>query len=166
MRKYTVLVLLCFLVVVPSFVFGCSAPLEPITTPASPESPTPVSMPQSHNLIDATLIISPGGYYDVKFSVDTTTMHNVRVVCSFTSSGSSGSDIEVIVMDDIAYANWIDGHQVDVLYTSSKTTTANIDLSITTSGTYHLVFSNNHSEVSSKHVSTKVELKWTELRHY
>lgn len=155
MRKTTIFILLCFLVAVPSFIFGCSAPMEPVEPPPPP-------VPESRNLIDATLVISAGGYYDVEFSVDAMTMHNVRVVGSFTSSGSSGSDVEVVIMGDTAYANWLDGHQVEVLYTLGKLTTANIDLPIATSGTYHLVFSNNHSEVSSKHVSTRVELEWTE----
>jgi len=143
---------------------GCGIPPESTITPPSPEPPTPTLVPQSHNLINATIVMSPSGYLDIEFSVDTEIMHNARVVGSFTTANKSGGDIEVMIMDDMAYTDWIDGHQVSVNYTSGNKTTADIDLSITTSGTYHLVFSNNDPELSSKHLLAIAELKWDELK--
>ena len=162
MKKCTIPALVCFLIVVPSLILGCSAPPESATTPQSPKPSNPA--PQSHNLINATIVISPGGYFDIEFSVDLTTMHDVRVVGSFTTSQNVGGDTEVMITDDMAYTDWIDGRQVSMLYTSGNKTTANIDLPITTSGAYHLVLSNNDAELSSKQILATIELEWNELR--
>ena len=165
MRKCTFLALLISLVLVLSLVLGCSAPQWPSGAPSRPKSPTPVLVPQSRNLVNATITVGPGKHYDIPFSVNVNTMRNVRVVGSFRASGGSGNDIKAIIMDDMAYINWVNGHQVSILYLSGKITTANIDVAITTSGKYHVVFSNDFSILSSKHVSTRVELEWSELRY-
>ena len=164
MKKCTIPALVCFLAVGVTLMLGCGTPPESTTTPPSPEPPTPTLVPQSHNLINSTIVMSPSGYFDIEFSVDTEIMHNARVVGSFTTANNSGGDIEVMIMDDMAYTDWIDGHQVSVNYTSGNKTTADIDLSITTSGKYHLVFSNNDPELSSKHLLAIAELKWDELQ--
>jgi len=118
--------------------------------------------PQSSNLIDGNIVVVPGNYYDIQFSVDTSEMQNTRVVGSFEAAGGSGNDIEAFIFDDMSFNNWKNGHQVTPLYNSGKITVANIDTSITTSGKYHLVFSNLFSIVSSKNVSARVDLNWSE----
>jgi hypothetical protein len=117
--------------------------------------------PQSSNLIDGNIVVTPGDYYDIPFLVDTSEMQNIRVVGYFAASGGSGNDIEVAILDDITFTNWINGHQGTSLYNSGKITVAEIDVSITTSGKYHLVFSNTFSIVSSKNVSARVDLNWS-----
>jgi hypothetical protein len=92
-------------------------------------------------------------------------MTNPRVKGSFTASGGSGNDIETFIFDDMAYTNWVNGHQVNTFYNSGRITVANIDASITTPGKYHLVFNNGFSIFTSKHVSTTVNLEWYELRY-
>ena len=165
MRKCTILVLLCLSVAVLSFVVGCTTPQRPSSVPPTPKSPTPVLVPQSRNLVNATITVGPGKHYDIPFSVDVNVMRDVRVVGSFRASGGSGNDIKAIIMDDMAYINWVNGHQVSVLYSSGQITAANINTAIIISGKYHLVFSNGFSTFSSKSVSTRVDLEWTELRY-
>lgn len=166
MRRCAILTLLCLSVAVLSLVLGCSTPLGPGSVPPpSPESPTPVLVPQSRNLVNATITVGPGEHYDIAFSVDVDAMQDVRVVGSFRASGGSGNDIKAFIMDDLAYINWVNGHQVSVLYSSGKITIANINVPITSSDRYHLVFSNDFSIFSSKDVSTRVDLEWSELRY-
>ena len=165
MGRRTFFTLLCLLLVVLSLVLGCSPAQRPSTVPQKAKSPTPVFVPQSRNLVNATITVGAGSHYDIPFSVDANVMRNVRLVGSFRASGGSGNDIIAIIMDDMTYTNWVNGHKVRVFYSSGKITTANIDVSITTSGKYHLVFSNDFSILSSKDVSTRVELEWSELRY-
>ncbi len=117
--------------------------------------------PQSSNLINGNIVITPGDYYDIPFSVDTGEMQDIKVVGSFEASGGSSNDIEAAILDDMTFINWINGQQGTALYNSGKITLAEIDVSITTSGKYHLVFSNTFSTVSSKTVSAKVDLHWS-----
>jgi len=150
MKRFFALVLLCVSILVIGSVLGCTTPITDLVS-------------RSYNLINGTITESPGRYYSVSFPVDMNAMHNVWVDGSFTAAGGLGDDIEVYIMDDIAYTNWVNGHTVSVIYSSGKVTTANIGVAITMSGNYHLVFSNRFSIVSSKNVATKVDLKWSEL---
>ena len=163
MRKCAFLA--CLSLVVLILVLGCGTPQRPGGAPQSPKSPTPVLVSQTRNVVNATITVSPGKHYDIPFSVDVNAMRNVRVAGSFRASGGSGNDIIAIIMDDMAYINWVNGHKVSVLYSSGKITVADMNVAITASGKYHLVFSNNFSIFSSKDVSARVDLEWSELRY-
>lgn len=148
------------------FVLSRSYPSSTGEAPVSPKATArAVLVPQSRNLVNGTITVGAGKHYDIPFSVDTSIMKDVKVVGSFRASGGSGNDIVALVMNDTAYVNWANGHQVNVTYTSGKMTTDNINEAITASGKYHLVFNNSFSSVSSKNVSTAIDLKWSELRN-
>ena len=114
---------------------------------------------QTSNLVNGTITVNSGSYYDVSFTV-TSAMTNPTVIGSFQASGGSGNDIIALVLDSISFTNWSNGHQVSPLYNSGQLTTANINASITGTGTYYLVFSNQFSTFTSKQVSTSVNLQW------
>lgn len=120
-------------------------------------------VPQSHNLVDGVITVYAGDYYDVPFSVDIDTMHDVTVSGSFAASGGSGNDVEVYVMNASDYANWVNGHSSSALYSSGRITAADLNIPITASGNYHLVYSNTFSWISTKTVNTSVDLEWSEL---
>lgn len=120
-----------------------------------------VSVPKSLNLVNGVITVNAGSYYNVPFTVNSS-MSGPTVSGSFTASGGSGNDIIVLILDDIAYTNWVNGHQVTALYSSGQLTTDTFNVSMTTSGTYHLVYSNRFSVISTKNVSTTVDLKWSE----
>ncbi len=150
--------LIAFLIILP---LGCS--IQPTLTKTP--SPTPVLVPQNQNLVNATITVRNGGHYDVPFSVDTSKMRDIKVSGTFRAYGGFGNDIIALIMDDMAYINWANGHKVSIMYSSGQLTTANINVPITSSGKYHLVFDNNFSILSSKDVSTKIELLWSELKY-
>ena len=117
---------------------------------------------QTQNLVNATITVSPG-YHDIPFSVNLSTMTSPTVTGSFTASGGSGNDINVIIMNSTDFINWSNKHQVYPLYSSGQLTTGNINVPITVSGQYYLVFDNTFSTFSSKNVTTNVNLNWSEL---
>ena len=110
-------------------------------------------------LVNGTITVNPASYYNVQFTV-TSAMKQPTVTGSFTAFGGSGNDIIALVIDDKYFTHWVNGYEVNTLYDSGRLTTAAIDMSILTPGTYHLVFSNRFSLLSSKQVSTSVNFHW------
>lgn len=127
---------------------------------------SPLLVPQTLNLVNGTITVSAGKHYDVSFTIDASRMQNAVVSGSFAVSGGSGNDVIAFIMDDVAYTNWGHGHSVNVLYNSGQVTTGVINVPIATSGQYYLIYSNTFSTFSSKQVSTKVDLKWSELQNH
>ena len=62
-------------------------------------------LPKSSNVIDGSMTVAPNNYYHVSFSVDMSRMRDVTFSGFFTASGSSGNDIEVLILDDVSYRN-------------------------------------------------------------
>ncbi len=154
------------LVVAFSLLVSCSQGAAQLPAPTtSQHTPTPVSIPRNSNLVNGIITVQPGGNYNVRFTVNTSTMQSVRVIGTFQASGGSGNDIKALIMDDMAFTNWSNGHQVSVLYNSGQITVANINTPITSPGSYYLVFSNDFSTFSSKNVNAKVDLNWTEVSY-
>ncbi len=58
-------------------------------------------------------------YYEFTIPAAATISH---IEGSFTSSGGSGNDIKVLIMDAKAFTNWENGHEVVVYYTSEQLT--------------------------------------------
>jgi len=114
---------------------------------------------QNYNLVNGVITVSAGSYYNISFTV-TSAMTNPSLTGSFTASGGSGNDIIALMLDDTSLTNWVNGHQVNTFYNSGQLTTSNINVSITTPGTYHLIFSNKFSIFTLKQVSTQVNLRW------
>lgn len=135
---------------------GCTG-APSVSTEISASAPAP----DTRNLINGVITIGAGQYYDIKFEVDTGTMHNAGVTGTFKASGGSGNDIEVLILNDSVFAKWITGHHEPTLYYSGKLTSSNISIAISNSGTYHLIFDNSFSLISSKEVTAKVNLVWS-----
>ena len=126
----------------------------------------PVIVQQTQNLVNETITVSARNYYNVSFTIDASRMQNAVVLGSFKASGGSGNDIIALVMDDMAYINWRNEQRVNFLYNSEQRTTGDINVSIATSGQYHLIYSNRFSFFSSKNVDTNVDVKWLELQYH
>jgi hypothetical protein len=142
--KKVIVYLAVFVVLVCLFSMGCNLAIKHL------------------NLLNGTITVQAGGYYDVQFTVDTNIMKDVKVEGSFQASGGSGNDIEALVLSEMDFINWSNGHQVSPVYYSGKITIADIDAPITQSGEYRLVFANMFSVISSKNVSAQVALHWAE----
>jgi len=113
---------------------------------------------RSIEIINRMIRIEPRPLWEKTFEVDLETMRNVRVIGWFISTGGSGNDIRALILDDIDFINWSNLHQVEGLYKTDQITTDKIDIPITVSGRYHLVFDNRFSKFASKDVLAKVYL--------
>jgi hypothetical protein len=123
---------------------------------------SPTQGPTTHTLTLVNSIISvPAEDWRTTQVNITYTMQNPRISGSFTASGGSGNDIKVLVMNEADYTNWSNGHSVTPRYNSGQLTTAtyNVDLAV---GTYRVVYDNSFSTLTSKNVTTRVDLSWEE----
>jgi len=108
-------------------------------------------------LVKGTITINPGLYHDYRFEV-TSNMKNPRIVGSFEAV--SGGALYVYLFDKTNFLNWDAGGDSRTIYASGKVVTAQIDVSIPTPGTYHLIFSNRISWITSKTVDAAVEFQY------
>lgn len=69
----------------------------------------------------------------------------------------SADNIEVYIMDNDSYENWINGAKVQTYYSSGRITVSNINVPLE-EGDYQLVFSNRYSVISNKAVTASITL--------
>jgi hypothetical protein len=89
-------------------------------------------------------------------------MTDASVTGYFNCTGGSPNLIEVYLMDDATYANWLNnpGGQSTILYDSEEMSAGALSQTNLPPGTYHLVFSNK-SDDSVQEVVTKIDLNFT-----
>lgn len=119
------------------------------------------SVPKTEPLASGQFLVRAGGIWYKTITVDTTRMSNVRVTGRFTASGGFGNDIAAILTTQDDFENWKNGHPAQALYATGKTTVGNINVTITTPGTYYLAFSNTFSAFTEKTVSAEIDLHYT-----
>lgn len=112
---------------------------------------------KSINIVNGLLTLDPEGYqgYGFKTPSEATSIH---VQGAFTASGGTGNDIEVFVMDTVAFKNWQNNHAVRVYYDSGRLTASNFDVALPSGGEFCVVFSNRFSSFSKKIVEAVANL--------
>jgi len=117
-------------------------------------APEPITY--TNNLVNEVITVSPSGYQYTSFVVPSEAT-SVHIQGSFTASGGSGDDIYVIVMDEINFVHWKNGHESESYYASGQLTITSFDVSLPAGrGTYYLVYSNMFDSVWQKHIQTTV----------
>lgn len=117
--------------------------------------------PRSANLTNGTVTVQANSWVSLPVTI-TRGMAQAMLTGSFTARGGSGNDIKVLVMDETAYVNWSNGHSVSVYYTSGQMTTGSFSVNLRNVGNYVIVYDNSFSLLSTKYVSTRVDLNWIE----
>jgi hypothetical protein len=118
--------------------------------------------PYTKLIIPGTITVYNNNY--LAYQVDVTpAMNNARLSGDFTTSGGSGNDIKVYLMDNTNYLNWSNGHQANSYYASGQVTAGSFNVNISTAGTYYLIYDNRFSVISNKQVSTHVILEYNEM---
>ena len=113
------------------------------------------------NIVNALITVNANAYESYPFYVPAGTT-DVQVQDSFTASGGSGNDIEVLIMDSTDFINWQNDHRASVYYDSGRLTTSNFDVPLPSGpGSYYLVYSNTFSITSQKDVNTQANLRYT-----
>ena len=123
-------------------------------------STTQTITPTAHSvtLANGVVSIGAGAWGTTQVNV-TSGMLVPAVTGSFIASGGAGNDIKVYVMSATDYTNWSTGHSVTPLYNSGQLTTASFDVSLGI-GTYYVVYDNSFSVISTKNVTTRVDLTY------
>lgn len=76
----------------------------------------------------------------------------------FIVSGGTESDIEMFIVDEYSFVNWLNGVEIDMYYFSGRVTTGNINIQLPV-GKYHIVYSNTFDTLSSKNVRTSMHIR-------
>jgi hypothetical protein len=119
------------------------------------------------SIVNGQFRVDSGTYESYQFAVPSG-VTDVRLEGSFSATGGSGTGVEVLIMDPVAYAGWQSGHEVNFYYDSGPMAGAYFDTPLPShGGTYYLVYSNalQHGNVnvtvSQKDVDTRVYLIYT-----
>lgn len=96
------------------------------------------------------------------WNIDTSVLKNCVLEGKFRAYGGSGNDIRVLVLDEMNYQNFWNGHPATPLYDSGVLTTAEFRVPVSESGTYHLVLDNTFSMFTNKAVVLNLVAEHTE----
>jgi len=110
------------------------------------------------NIVNGLLVVPDGNCQWYEFSIPKEAKDSL-VQGSFVATGGSGNDIEVLVMDEIDFINWRNGHDFKVYY-QAKLTIDQIKLKLPVNKKYFLVFSNMFSAITGKQVDARVDLSY------
>jgi hypothetical protein len=147
-RNTAIFVLICLIAVIFAAII-----LDQLRRPKSPLISAPTPKPVEQTLADGIISVPAGKHYRYSFTLS----KNAVLTGDYRAFGGSRNDIQVLLMDEDAYVNWINGHRVRVLFNSGQVTVGKIELSLTPAK-YCLVFNNGFSVVSSKNVETHIKL--------
>ena len=110
-------------------------------------------------LVADTVTVVAGGRNWWSYEVDTDLEQNCYLKAKFWAYGGTGNDIRVLLLDDMNYQNFINGHSSSPAYDSAVLTVGEASVSISTSGKYYLVLDNTFSTLADKAVVLEF---WTE----
>ena len=108
-------------------------------------------------IVKGEITVAPLSYKAFYFSVPEGAI-DAHVVGYFRASGGWGNDIKVYIMDDLAFTNWKNGHEVSYNYYSGQLTADDFNVPLTSGKTYYLVLDNQFSLISSKNVDIEATL--------
>jgi hypothetical protein len=116
---------------------------------------------QHSALLTGSVAIEAGKYLYYKVPVDLATMADPRIGGHVVASGGSGNDVEVLVLRESDFLNWQNDHTTHPLFSSGRVTATDLDVPLTSTGTYYVVISNAFSDTSPKTVEGSVDVTWT-----
>lgn len=125
------------------------------------DNPTDSSQ-DSRTIVDGTMTVAAGVYREYVFNVGDD-LQNVSVRGEFrVTSGSETTDtINVAILSETNYTNWVAGNPFSVLYGSGEIQSDEFTgLGISEPGNYYLVFS-NVTGTTQKTVDASFELRYT-----
>jgi hypothetical protein len=102
--------------------------------------------------------IRTGKYFFAPFRIDSA-MEGAHIVGSFHTAGDPDQMVEVVIAEQNQLDKWADGKSVPVIYSTERTSNAQLDVPMSQVGDYDLGFSNIFSD-SDKHVFGDLELRF------
>lgn len=113
-------------------------------------------------LVADTLQIAANVKNTWSWKIDASTLKDGALEGTFRAYGGSGNDIRVLLLDDMNFQNFWNGHKATPLYDSGVLTTTEFKVPVTVSGTYHLVVDNTFSMFTNKAVVLNLVLAHAE----
>ena len=78
------------------------------------------------------------------------------------AQGGTGNDVRILLLDELNYLNWSNGHAAKAIYDSGVITAAEMEVPIRVDGQYRLVFDNKFSWVTDKTVQCDLVVRYRE----
>jgi len=116
-------------------------------------------VPVHEKILSGQIAVKSGGYvqYRIRIAPD---VRDARLSGQITVTGGSGNDIQVVLGNEEEFANWINGHEARLYYSTGQKTADHFDLRLAP-GVYILAFNNKFSLLSDKVVSGDVQLDYS-----
>jgi hypothetical protein len=121
-------------------------------------NPKPASTPVVSSIVDATFTVDSGSYTYYNFTVysgPTNAAIPDTVQGTFNVSNGQENTIRVYIMDGANFEDWKNGFDSNKYYDSGESSDGSVTATLSSSGTYYLVFDNTYSAIS-KSVTTQV----------
>jgi hypothetical protein len=130
-------------------------------------SPVPKTryVPVVQKIVSGQIIVKARGYVQYRLTI-TSEMVEPTIAGTFNASGGGGNDIAAVIADETNYANWINGHQAQVFWsTQGRETTGKFEVRLPP-GMYYLAFSNRFSMFADKQVFLEAGLNYKRAETY
>jgi hypothetical protein len=118
----------------------------------------PAPTPVISVIVDGNFTVNSDSYVYYNFTVysgPTNAKINETVQGTFSVSDGNESTIRVYIMDGANFDNWKNGLESNKYYDSGESSAGNVGATLSSTGTYYLVYDNTYSSVS-KSVTTQV----------
>lgn len=122
------------------------------------DNPAATSVEQQAVIVDTSFTLAPGESRDYFFSVDLFSQEDVTVRGDFTASGESNSEINVAVMTETEFLLWQTLGSATMVYESGAVASGELNLSLSETGSYRLVYSNVSDMAVEKSVTASVSI--------
>ena len=113
-------------------------------------------------LVADTLRIAANVKNSWSWTIDASKLKDSALEGAFRAYGGTGNDIRVLLLDDMNFQNFWNGHKATALYDSGVLTTSEFKVPLMASGIYHLVVDNTFSLFTNKAVVLNLDLAHAE----
>ena len=112
----------------------------------------------TRSLVDSTFVVQNLNSYSVKLDIDISNYRNARIVGTIEVSGGS---LNLYVMDPSGYDSFKKTNKPGtVIFRADNIQSYSMNLPITQSGTYYIVFDNQAALLSSRTVKARLDLSF------
>ncbi len=130
-----------------------------------PTIPQTRYVPVDQKIATGQIIVKARGFVQYQITI-TSEMVQPVLTGNFSASGGRGNDIQAAIIDDDNYANWINGHQARVYWTTQgRETTGKFEVRLPP-GTYHLAFNSKFALLSDKEIFIEADLNYKKAETY
>jgi hypothetical protein len=110
-------------------------------------------------LTSQAIAVPAGGANHLVLTLHPSAFKEFSLCGRMLAQGGAGNDIRILLLDELNYLNWSNGHAAKAIYDSGVVTAAEMEVPIRVDGQYRLVFDNKFSWVTDKTVQCDLVVK-------